>query len=75
MRPLTVIGYLLWRGGLILAAGSALYLTYWWVLTAYDIPSTLKAGITFMAVGLSSVILSFILERRSDHRLEQGWRE
>lgn len=75
MRPLTVIGYLLWRGGLILAAGSALYLTYWWVLTAYDIPSTLKVGITLMAVGLSSVFLSFVLERRSDHQLEEGWRE
>lgn len=75
MRPLTVFGYLLWRGGLILAAGSALYLTYWWMLTAYEIPVTLKTGVTLAAVGLSSVVLSFVLERRRDSQLEQGWRE
>lgn len=75
MRPLTVLGYLLWRGGLILAAGSALYLSYWWVLSAYPVPTTLKTGITLVAVGLSSVILSFVLERRGDHQLEQAWRE
>ena len=72
-----MLGLILWRGGLLLAGGTVLYLAvdYGLELLAamgVRIPAAPKAGLALVFAGLVFVLISLILERRQDVRQERG---
>ena len=75
MRKTHLVGLLLWRGGWLLIAGTALFEAARWALQFLELPAQLEIGIGFLAVGLLLVFVSLILERLQDARAEQGLQE
>jgi len=74
MRPIHLLGLLLWRGGLLLVAGSAIYYACTMVLRHWRLPALVEAGLGLLLSGLVLVLLSLVLERMADLRRERGLR-
>ena len=70
MRPIQLIGLLLWRGGLLLVAVTVLFEAIRWSLRFIDLPLQLEVGFGLGAAGALLVIASFIWERIQDRRAE-----
>jgi hypothetical protein len=70
-----VVGALLWRGGLLLAAAAALFESARWILRVVDIPRQLEIGFGLLLSGFVLVMVSLIVERIKDSRLESDLRE
>ena len=66
-----VAGYLLWRGGLLLAGAGSLYSVSRWVLAFWFLPAMVASGISLVLAGLVLVVVSLVLERRADDRDRQ----
>ena len=63
-----LVGLMLWRGGVLLAAAVAAYEVARVVLAFLDLPETLKLGGGLVLSGLFLVLASLILENRQDAR-------
>lgn len=61
-----ILGWLLWRAGLLLAGGAALYYAAWWWLSTLRLPAPVKFSLGAMLVGSVLVVASLIMERRRD---------
>ena len=77
MRKTQVVGLLLWRGGLLLAGGSALYLAVRYGLGflrffGIFVPLLAEVGLGIGITGFLLVVLSLVLERIQDARRERG---
>ena len=70
MRKSQALGVMLWRGGLMLAAGYALYEGAWWLLRFLDIPDQLQVGTGLVIAGSVLVLASLLVERVVDARVE-----
>lgn len=68
MKPMHLVGLMLWRGGVLLAAAVAAYEVARVVLAFLDLPETLKLGGGLVLSGLFLVLASLILENRQDAR-------
>ena len=75
MNKTQVVGALLWRGGLLLAAAAALFESVRWILRLVDIPPQLEIGFGLLLSGFVLVMVSLIVERIKDSRLESDLRE
>ena len=75
MRRIHVVGLLLWRGGLVLAAAVALFEAARWLLRFADLPAQLEIGSGLVLAGLVLVLLSLVIERARDYRMEGHLRE
>ena len=75
MNKTQVAGALLWRGGLLLAAAAALFESARWILRVVDIPPQLEIGFGLLLSGFVLVMVSLIVERIKDSRLESDLRE
>ena len=65
---LQVTGYLLWRGGLLLAGIGGLYSVLKLVLAYWLLPGLVTTGLASIATGFALVLASLILERIEDER-------
>ena len=72
MRPIHLVGLLLWRGGLLLIGVFALIYAVGWVLRFVELPLQIEIGIGLAIAGFALVMLSLILERYRDYRAEKG---
>ena len=70
MRRFQLVGIILWRGGLLLLAGYALFETIRWILRFYEIDPLLEIGLGLTLAGIGFVLVSLILERVDDARVE-----
>jgi hypothetical protein len=75
MRPIHVVGLLLWRGGMLLVAGTVLFEAARFVLRFFRPPLQIEIGAGLLVAGAALVILSLVLERVRDARSEKGLRE
>ena len=75
MRPIHMVGLLLWRGGTLLIGGAVLIYAARWVLRFVDLPVQLEVGVGLGLVGFALVFISLIMERVQDARAEKGARE
>ena len=75
MRPIHLIGLILWRGGLLLAAVTAAIESMRLLLLFVDLPAELELGVAFVLAGLALVLVSLVLERLRDYRSEGPLRE
>ncbi len=60
----------MWRAGLLLAGGTALYNSIQLVLRFIDLPLHLEIGIGLVITGAVFVAISFVMERLIDYRAE-----
>jgi hypothetical protein len=77
MRTIQIVAFVLWRGGLLLAGGSALFLGVRYGLKlfrflGFTIPVAAEIGLGIGIAGFLLVAISLILERVQDARLERG---
>ena len=70
MRPIHVIGLLLWRGGLLLVGAVVLFEAVRWGLRFTELPLELELGLALLLAGMALVIVSVVLERVQDRREE-----
>lgn len=75
MRPIHLIGLILWRGGILLAAVTTAIESVRLLLRFVDLPVELELGVAFVLAGLALVLLSLVLERLRDSRSEGPLRE
>jgi hypothetical protein len=75
MRRTQLIGVLLWRGGLLLAAGAAVFESVRWFLRLVDLPPQLEVGVGLVVSGAILVFVSLIIERIRDLRAQEDLRE
>ena len=75
MRPVHRVGMLMWRGGLLLLAVTAVVEAMRALLRFVDIPGQLELGVALVLAGLALVVASLIMERVRDARSEQYLRE
>ena len=73
MRKTHVVGLLLWRGGLLLAAGAALFQVCRLLLRFFSLPLVLEVGLGLVGTGLLLLLASVVLERVRDAREEREW--
>ena len=71
MKRTQLIGVLLWRGGLLLAAVAAVFELVRWLLRVVDLPAQLEIGVGLVVSGAVLVFASLIIERIRDRRLEE----
>lgn len=69
-KGLQLAGLLMWRTGLLLAAGTALYRTARFLLRFIELPMQLEIGAALIAAGAAFVMISLIWERFADYRRE-----
>ena len=70
VHSIQLAGLLLWRGGLLLAAGWTLFEIARLLLRYIDLPAQLEVGLALVSSGLALVVGSYILERRQDYLAE-----
>ncbi len=75
MRPIHLIGLILWRGGILLAAVTTAIESMRLLLRFVDLPVELELGVAFVLAGLALVLVSLVLERLRDSRSEGPLRE
>ena len=75
MRPIHLIGLILWRGGILLAVVTGAIESMRLLLRFVDLPVELELGVAFVLAGLALVLVSLVLERLRDLRSEGPLRE
>ncbi len=70
MRKGHLVGFLLWRAGLLLIASYSLLRVARLAWAHLDLPPLVDWGLGFAAAGVLLVGLSFVMERIQDGRLE-----
>ena len=75
MKRIQVVGALLWRGGLLLAAVAAFFESARWLLRVIDVPRELELGLGLLISGFALVLVSLVMERVQDYRAESELRE
>ena len=70
MRRSQALGLVLWRGGICLAVGYALYEGARWLLFFWDVPPQLQVGGGLAIAGALLVLGSLLAERIQDARAE-----
>lgn len=63
MRPIHLFGLVLWRGGLLVAASAAVFVSIRWLLRWIDLPLQLEVGTALIVAGIILVFVSLVLER------------
>ena len=71
MRPVHLIGLILWRGGVLLAGMFVFYEAARYVLLFVSLPRQVEVGLALILVGAAFVIASLIVERVEDARQER----
>ena len=61
-------GYLLWRGGLLLASSSTLLWLGKWLFALWLLPAMVTWGLALVASGMVLVVVSLLVETRRDER-------
>ena len=69
-RGVQLVGLLLWRFGLLLAASSGVYNLIKLVMRFVDFPLQIEIGIGLILAGMIFVAGSFLFERLADYRRE-----
>ena len=69
-RITQLVGLVLWRTGLLIAAASALYHSIEFALRFVNLPRRLEVGVGLIIAGIVLVAASFIMERIADYRRE-----
>ena len=70
LRPIHLMGLLLWRGGLTLTGAAVLFEAARWLLHFFDLPTPLCVGLGLMLAGFALVMGSLIWEQVGDSRRE-----
>ena len=70
MRATQTLGLMLWRGGLLLAGGAALWEGLSLALRFVDLPVQVEVGLGLLVAGALFVASSLIAERVTDARTE-----
>ena len=63
-----LIGYLVMRGGLLLASAGALVWVFQWLFALWLLPRLVVTGLALMVAGLALVMASLVAERVRDER-------
>ncbi len=74
----TVVGLILWRGGVYFSSGYVAYLGSKWILRLLfevGVPTPLLVSASFAAGGVLLVLVSLIVERVQDARAEADLKE
>jgi hypothetical protein len=74
----TVVGLLLWRGGVYFVAGYLVFVGSRWIialLLQVGIPAPVLASVSLIAGGILLVLVSLIVERVQDARKESGLKD
>ncbi len=71
MSPTQLVGFFLWRAGLLLVAGYSAFRAARLALRFIDLPSELEVGLGLVLAGAFLVLLSLVLERIVDAREER----
>ncbi len=61
-------GYLIFRGGLLLAVSGSLIWLWHWLLLLWQLPGQLSMGLALALAGFVLVMLSLVVERMRDER-------
>ena len=61
-------GYLLWRGGLLLAGITGFFWLVRMAVGIWLLPQAVTTGLALLATGFGLVLVSLVLERREDER-------
>ena len=75
MRTIQLIGFILWRGGLLIIGAAALILTMRWIMRFWAMPLQIGIGLGLLLSGAALVILSLVLERIHDIRAKKKQRK
>ena len=75
MRRIQLIGFLLWRGGLLLVGATIVFETARFILRFVELPPQLEIGFGLGLAGAVLVVTSFVMERIQDYRTEGDLRE
>ena len=75
MNKTQAVGALLWRGGVLLAVVATLFESVRWILRLVDVPAEMRVGLGLLIAGFVLVLLSLIVERIQDFRVESDLRE
>jgi len=70
-----VVGALLWRGGTLVVVVAALFESARWILRLVDVPPEMQIGLGLLIAGFVLVLVSLIVERIQDFRVESDLRE
>ena len=71
MKVQHLVGLLLWRGGLLMAGGWGFYRGARLVLRYFEFPTQIEVGLSLVICGLAFVMVSLILDARTN-RLAPG---
>ncbi len=71
MRASTLIGLILFRGGLALAGGYSFFRAARYVLQFIELPWEVEVGGALMLSGLGLVMVSLVMERYQDMQAEK----
>lgn len=75
MKPIHLVGLLLWRGGVLIISAAVLYEVAHLLLRFIDIPVQLEVGLCLAIAGAVLVLASLIIERICDSRKEGYFKE
>ncbi|MBN1866228.1 hypothetical protein JW916_02940 [Candidatus Sumerlaeota bacterium] len=75
MRPVHVVGLFLWRGGILLVAGWVFVTIARAAIRFLRVPAQVEIGLGLLVAGGALVLVSLVLERIRDYRLEKDLRE
>ncbi|MCP3914087.1 MAG: hypothetical protein GY711_00850 [bacterium] len=75
VRPSQLIGFVLWRAGLLILASYAVFRAVDLGLAYLDLPTQLDVGLGLALTGCGLVLISLLVERYRDHRSEGGLTE
>lgn len=71
MRSIQLIGLILWRGGTLIIAATVLIETARWILRFWTMPLQIEIGLGLLLSGAVLSMLSLVLERIHDTRVEK----
>ncbi len=75
MKPAQLIGFILWRLGILILASYAVFRGVDLALAALDLPTQLDVGLGLTLTGGGLVVISLIMERYRDNRIEKRMAE
>ncbi|MAB80094.1 MAG: hypothetical protein CMJ89_12150 [Planctomycetes bacterium] len=65
-----LVGFVLWRSGLVLVAGYSFFRIARWVVSFVELPTQLEIGGALLLAGVGFFLASLIAERIQDARSE-----
>lgn len=74
LRPMTLVGLILWRGGLGLAGGYGAFRLARWVIRYVDLPLQLEVGAALVVAGGLLIFGTVVAERLMDLEAEKAER-